>query len=181
MNYVANNVHNGTDFFQSQWNASLESDEGRAFLQPRLRELPPPFDLGDYWKGAVGLVLLEGSIIRDDWGNWYIRGGLGPSFPGGSISRGDMLINTDPEGKPFHNLVDIDRLDISEAEKSELMRTAMVGWSASGSASGLFGFLGGGANSALMPPHHATFDIVLAPPGASVTPVAYTLLIWSAE
>ena len=138
---------------------------------------PPPVDAGDYWAITFGGGIVEGSFVADDYGNWYIRLGQGVNTGGWSASRGDILVNTDPEGLPFQSLVDIDALNLSPEDKKTMARQAMTGWSMT--AGGTY-FVGVGGSSALRTPYHASIEANVGAPGFSVTMWSYTFNVdWS--
>jgi RHS repeat-associated protein len=165
------------EYFKNEFTKYQQSDEFQAWHANLPKSTSPtPVDTGDYWAATLGLVIIEVSVIRDDFGTWYLRGGIGPNFPGPSLSRGDVLINTDPEHRPWRGLKDVDSLNIDEAEKAKLMQEAITGHSTTASAT--YG-LGIGMSSGLNPPYHGSIESVLGFPGASVTNWSYTGMIWS--
>lgn len=160
------------EYFQNEFVKYQQSDEFKAWSANLPRSTPPsPVDSGDYWAATFGFGIGEASVIRDDFGRWYGRIGLGVNFPGPSVSRGEIYINTDPEGSPLQGLRDLDSLDLDPASKAELTSDAITGHS--GSASAAF-FIGGGASTGLQPPFHASAEIMISGPGVSVTPWSYT-------
>jgi hypothetical protein len=165
------------EFFRDEFFRYMESDAYKAWeaTLPKYTA-PPPLDTGDYWAITFGAGIVEGSVVRDDYGNWYLRGGAGVNTGGVSVSRGDILVNTNSEGPPFQNLVDIDALNLSSEEMNVVARQALTGWSSS--ASGTY-YVGAGGSSGLHSPYHATIEATLGPPGVSVTVWSYTFhVVW---
>jgi RHS repeat-associated protein len=176
--HVAATLSNDSAFMLQEINRYWNSDTYQQWKaqQPQRPNTPPaPVDTGDYWAATLGLGLGELSLIRDDFGTWYVRTGLGPNFPGPNLSRGDVVINMDPQQRPFGNLQDIDSLVLDAADKQALMTDAITGHSMTASATF---FVGVGFSSGLHPPYHGSVEVVLGPPGASVTNWSYTFVIW---
>ncbi len=184
VNNVANNGHNGTDFFQGQLDNFFSSDEGKMWLTSTSREPLPPGDID--WADYVAVTLGGGfvkaagigefSIIVDQYGSIYARVGLGVNTRGVSLSFGGALYNTAPDGNLFGNRIPIDQLNVSETERMQILKNVLAGDSASGS--GTFGIGGFGGSVGLQPPYHATVEGIIAGPGASVAPISRTYLIW---
>jgi hypothetical protein len=157
----------------------FNSESGQEWLKPLIREVPPPIDLGDYTSASAYFYLGQVSVIRDDYGNWYVSGGIGINSGGGAVSRGDVLINTKKQtNASLNDYLDIDAANLTEAEKSEAMKDALTG--SSGSAGVTYG--GGiAASENRQHPYHSTIEAVVGPPGVSYSPYTYSWLIWEAK
>ena len=160
----------GADYLQDEIMRFLESSSSQALSEPVVRVPPPPLDLGDYTALSFDALIFEGSIIRDDFGNWYIRGGIGASVPGWPVvSRGDIYVG---------GTVDIDRLSLSPSEKGALAQKAMTGESYT---YGVTYWGGVGVSVAPSSPHNITVEATVTRGlGASVTR-SNTWLIWVAK
>ena len=153
LNDVANNGANGTDFFQSQVDFFLNSEDGKAWIKGSPCTAcygPVEQDFGDYTSFTLVLPIkvrqsdigfTEFALIMDDHWNFYRRIGPGIGTPGISLSRGDVLIFS--EGK----YIDIDTLNLAADQESLLMLERMPGASR-GLSAGTSVFAGGGAISA---------------------------------
>jgi hypothetical protein len=103
-------------------------------------------------------------------------------MPGLSLTRGDIFIDIDNSSAVKR--VDIDQLNISQADKAILMQEALTGYS--GGFSGGFYFLqGGGSWSVSKPLEPSKYVMTEAGisgspfPGGFVSPIGRTWLIYS--
>ncbi len=183
---VANNGYNGTDFFQGQLTNFLSSDDGNHWLHEQPRSMPSqPINWADYvaitwgFGFAPGAGISEVSIIVDQYWNVYGRYGMGANTRGISVSTGGVLINTDPSGNLLGERTGVDELNVSEAERVQLLKGGLSGYSAS--ASGTVGIGGVGGSVGLESPYNTTIEAVIAGPGVSVAPWSYTFLLWEAR
>jgi len=127
---------------------------------------------------APGVGISEVSIIVDQYWNVYIRLASSVNTRGFSASIGDAFVNTSPDGNLFGQRVDLDSLNVSEAEKVRLLQGVLTGHSAS--ASGTW-WAGPGASIGLQAPYNVTAEAVIGAPGLAVSPWSYTFLIREAK
>jgi len=161
----------------------LNSDEGNAWLDSVPIVQRPEQDFGDYvavtyGAGFAPVGISEVSIIVDQYGNIYMRLGSSVNTRGFSASIGDVLVNTSADGGLSGQRIDIDRLNVSRAEKVQLMKGTLTGHSAS--ASGTWR-VGPGVSIGLQAPYNVTAEAVIGAPGVSVSPWSYTFLIREAK
>jgi RHS repeat-associated protein len=165
-----------TEFFANELDMFLNSDAGREWLEPIIRSAPPQLDLGDYSRISVGVDFAEFALTRDDLGNLYFSLGIGLHTPSVGVERGDILINITGTANPsYHDLVDIDALNLQEAEKSDMMQAALAGRSKGGSVSTIIGFA---ATEGQESPYHATQGALFAVPGVSYTARSWSWVVW---
>jgi hypothetical protein len=89
---------------------------------------PTNFDLGDYTSVGIQIGFVNPQLIFDDYGGVYFAVGLGGGIPGISLSRNDIAID----------MVDIDRLNLSDEQKASAANQSLTGASRSISGGFLF-------------------------------------------
>jgi RHS repeat-associated protein len=168
-------------WMNQELNMFFQSDSGQQWSQ-RIGIDNRPFspDLGDYTSLNLSVPGFQLAIIRDDAGTWYVRGGLGAGFPSASLTRGDIFVNIGSGSENAY--IDIDQLNISQADKALLMQDALTGYSGGFSAGFRFLEVGGSWSVTHEIPRYIMTEAGISnSPGGSfyVSPIARTRILYS--